>query len=151
VGGTLILSLGNELLGDDAVGLLAGRRVAERAGPRAAHAEACLATIDLLPLVAGRDRLVVVDAYVSLTDPPGTRLRTRPEACPPGFSYRSFHALPFAEMLALGTALGYDLPAEVVIHGLCVSEPLTLGEGLSPAVAAAWPSWAQEIARVEFP
>jgi hydrogenase maturation protease len=151
VGGTLILALGNEVLGDDAVGLLAGRRVAARAGSRADHAEACLATIDLLPLLAGRDRLVVLDAYVSRCQPPGTPVHTHAEARPPGFSHRSFHTLPLADVLALGTALGYAMPSEVVIHGLCVPEPRSLGAGLSPAVAAAWPAWAEEVARAEFP
>jgi len=67
----LVLGLGNELLSDDAVGLLAARRVAELAGARVDHAEACVATLDLLPVIAGYDRLIVVDAFLSGVEPPG--------------------------------------------------------------------------------
>jgi hydrogenase maturation protease len=147
---TLVLGLGNELLRDDGVGLRAARRVAELAGDRADLAEACLANADLLPIVSGRERLIVVDAYVSSTDPPGTAVRATPADRPAGFSYRSFHTLPFDEVLALGHLLGLPMPEQVVIHGLCVEDASTFGDDLSPALAAAWPAWAEEIARQEF-
>lgn len=143
---TLILGLGNEVLRDDRVGLVAARRVAELAGGRADLAEACVATIDLLSLMAGYERVIVVDAYLSPTDPPGTALRATPDDLPAGFGYRSFHTLPFREMLDLGRRLGLPVPREVVIHGLSVADPATFGETLTPAVEAAWPSWAAAIA-----
>jgi hydrogenase maturation protease len=92
---TLVLGLGNEILCDDGVGLLAARRVADRLGGRVDHAEACVATLDLLPVIAGYRRVVVVDAYVSPTDPPGHAVRGTPETLPRGFGYRSFHTMPF--------------------------------------------------------
>ena len=147
---TLVLGLGNEVLGDDRVGLVAARRVAELAGGRADLAEACVATIDLLGVMAGYERVIVVDAYLSPKDPPGTAVRATPGDLPAGFGYRSFHTLPFREMLDLGRRLGLPVPREVVIHGLCVADPSTFGETLTPPVEAAWPGWAAAIAETEF-
>jgi hydrogenase maturation protease len=146
----LILGLGNELLRDDGVGRLAARRVAELAGAAAELAEACVSTLDLLPLLAGYERVVVLDAYLSSSDAPGTTLSVAAEARPAGFGYRSLHTLPFDEMLALGRALGLPMPRAIAIHGLCVADPYTFGERFSPPVARAWRAWAEDVARQEF-
>ncbi len=147
---TLVLGLGNEILGDDGVGLRAARAVADVAGDRADLVEACVATIDLLPIVAGYDRVIVVDAYVSDEDLPGTMVRTTPEELPRGFGYRSLHTLPFREMLEFGREIGLAMPREMVIHGLCVADPATFGETFSEPVAGSWRAWAEAIARAEF-
>jgi hydrogenase maturation protease len=145
----LLLGLGNDILTDDGVGLAAARRVAELAGDRVELREACVATLDLLPLLAGRERAVVVDAYLSPVDPPGTRIRATPDTLPAGFGYRSLHTLPFRDMIALGRRLGLAMPARMSIHGLCVADPATFGTAFTPPVAAAWPAWAEAIAREE--
>jgi hydrogenase maturation protease len=147
----LVLGLGNELLRDDGVGLVAARRVAELAAGRADLVEACVATVDLLQVLRGYDRVVVVDAWVSDNAPPGTTIRAVPEDLPRGFGYRSFHTLPFREMLDLGRSLGLPMPREMSIHGLSVEDPATFGQGFTPAVARAWRGWAAAIARTEFP
>jgi len=147
---SLVLGLGNEVLKDDGVGLCAARRVAERAGGRADLALACMASIDLLPIMAGYDRVVVVDAYRSPTAAPGTPVHAAAEELPAGFGYRSPHTLPFAEMLAFGRELGLPMPREVSVHGLCVGDASTFGESFTPAVARAWRRWADGIAAEEF-
>lgn len=147
---TLILGLGNDILRDDAVGLVAARRVAELAGGRADYEEACVATVDLLGMMSGYDRVIVIDAYVSSADPPGTTVRATPDDLPRGFGYRSFHTLPFREMLDLGREMGLPLPRQVSIHGLCVEDAVTFGQSFTPAVAGAWPAWAEKIVAQEF-
>lgn len=146
---SLVLGLGNEVLCDDAVGRLAARRVAELAGHRTALAEACVANIDLLGLLSAYERVVVLDAYVSQGLAPGTPVRATANERRRGFGYRSLHTLPFDEMLALGRAVGLPMP-QLVIHGLCVADPYTFGETLSPSVARAWPRWAERVALEEF-
>lgn len=149
-GDTLLLGLGNDILTDDAVGLLAARRVAELVGDRVDFAEACVATIDLLSMISGYRRVVVVDALMSPDLPPCTRVRAGADDLPKGFGYRSFHTLPFRDMVELGRSLGMAVPKEIVVHGLVVVDPGTFGDMPTPQVDAAWRDWAQEIARVEF-
>ena len=147
---TLVLGLGNEILRDDAVGLRAARRVAEKAGEGATLALACAANIDLLPVMAGYDRVVVVDAYRSPTAVAGTPLHCAADELPAGFGYRSPHTLPFREMVALGRRLGLPMPSEISVHGLCVDDVFTFGEAFTPAVERAWGPWADQIAELEF-
>jgi hydrogenase maturation protease len=146
----LVLGLGNDLLRDDGVGLKAARRIAEIAAGRADHAEACVATLDLLHVMSGYERVIVVDAYVDRAVPPGTPLRVTPQELPPSFGYRSPHTMPFREMLELGAQLGLPMPREVVIHGLNVEDAWTIGQEFTPAVEKAWPAWAEDVARQEF-
>jgi hydrogenase maturation protease len=143
---TLLLGLGNEALRDDGVGLAAVRRVASRLGSRVAVNEACVATLDLLLLVSGYRRLIVLDAWISETDPPGTPVRASPRHLPPGFGARSFHTFPFRDLLHLGRILGYPMPDEVVIHGLAVADTTTFGASFTPAVERAWRPWADRVA-----
>jgi hydrogenase maturation protease len=147
---TLVLGLGNELLRDDGVGLCAARRVDELMGPRAELEEACVSTLDLLPVLRDRRRVVVVDAYVSELDPPGTAVHAAPEWLPHGFGYRSLHNLSFADMLSLGRRLDWPMPEYVSIHGLCVADPWTFGATFTPPVERAWRAWADRIAALEL-
>lgn len=147
---TLVLGLGNEMLSDDGVGLQAVRRVGEIVGDRVDVAEACVATIDLLSVMNGYDRVVIVDSFVSPELAPGTAVRAVPDDLPQGFGYRSFHSLTFREVVEIGEWLGLSIPSEIVIHGLAVDQTTTFGEDFSPRVAEVWESWAEDIARCEF-
>lgn len=145
----MILGLGNDILRDDGVGLAAARRVAELLGERADLVEAAVATVDLLQEMTGYDRVVIVDAFMDPDLPPGTTLRATPDDLPDGFGYRSFHTLPFKEMLRLGAEIEMRLPDQVVIHGMVVDDAATFGEEFTPPVAAAWERWAAAIAEEE--
>ena len=145
----LILGLGNPVLRDDGVGLLAARRVKGLVGRDVDLREECVSSIDLLSVVSRYRRVVVVDGYLSAEDPPGTRIQATPDDLPPGFCYRSLHMLSFREMVELGERLGYPMPT-IRIHGICVEDPWTFGCTFTPAVEEAWRAWADDIARIEF-
>lgn len=147
---TLVLGLGNDILSDDGVGLQAARRLGELIGDLADVAEASIATIDLLSIMSGYDRVLIVDAFLSRDLPAGTQVRATPEDLPRGFGYRSFHTLTFGEVMELGAWLGVSMPGEVVIHGLSVHQTDTFGEVFSPEVEQVWEGWAEEIACTEF-
>jgi hydrogenase maturation protease len=109
-----------------------------------------VATIDLLPLMSGYDRVIIIDAFISPELPVGTAVRATPDDLPTGFGYRSFHTLTFREVMEIGNLLDFAMPDQVVIHGLAVDETTTFGEDLTPQVAGAWEAWAQGIADTEF-
>jgi hydrogenase maturation protease len=147
---TLLLGLGNEILTDDAVGLLASRRIAQLVGDRVDYAEECVATIDLLTVLSGYQRVVVIDALLDPDLPPGSRVRATADDLPGGFGYRSFHTLAFRDMIEMGRRLEMDLPDEIVVHGLVVQDPVTFGEVPTAEVEDSWRAWADDIARTEF-
>jgi hydrogenase maturation protease len=143
---TLILGMGNDLLRDDGVGLKAARRVARQCTDTADLAETCVATIDLLPVLSGYRRVVVLDAFLSDDLPPGSTIQTTPDDLPAGFGFRSFHTLSFNEMLRLGEELDIPMPDHISIHGLVVKEPYTFGERFTEEVEQAWRGWADQVA-----
>jgi len=69
---TLVLGLGNELAGDDAVGVLAARAVREDLADAADVVESSASGMALIEVLAGYERAVVVDAIMTGKSAPGT-------------------------------------------------------------------------------
>jgi hydrogenase maturation protease len=144
---TLVLGLGNTILTDDAIGLLAVRE-AERQWAGAGGVEFCEASIagfDLLELLAGFDTVIIVDAIKIGRGAPGTIYSLVPEDLPQSVRLQAIHEIDLATALALGAQLGAAMPDDVVILAVEVVDDLTLGEQPTPVVAAAIPSVAARI------
>jgi hydrogenase maturation protease len=136
---TLILGLGNDILRDDRVGLLAARELAQDRSVHARVEEACLCNLDLLPILDGYDRVVVLDAIWGEAWDAGQVYRYSPSELPHSFGYRSPHTIDFPEMLGIGSQMGFHMPAEVIILTLGVEDPFSFGEELSESVRAGLP------------
>ncbi len=134
-----VLGLGNEILGDDAVGILAARRVAECFPPEevdvVSSSESGLHLLDQLVDVS---RLIVIDSVQTGHDAPGTIYVVREEdvRSAPGSTP---HGTGLFDTLALARTLGFRVPREVTILGIETADCLTLGGEMHPAVAAAIP------------
>lgn len=113
-----IIGLGNEFRGDDAVGLLAARRLQGLVSDRAEVVEAEMAGVDLLELMKGAGAVLLIDAVCS-GQAPGTIHRLDASAGPitPGLFPRSTHAVGVAEALELARTLGV-LPRQVIVYGI---------------------------------
>jgi hydrogenase maturation protease len=134
---TLVLGLGNILLGDEGVGVRVIERLLERYDfPEGVRAmDGGTLGLDLLPYLEDASRLLVVDA-VQARKPPGTLVRLEGEEVPVflDVSKVSAHQEGLQDLLAVATLKGY-LPEEVVFWGAQI-EALGVGLELSPAVAA---------------
>ncbi len=128
-----IIGLGNGMRGDDAVGLLAARRLRQEVGDRVEVIEAEMAGVDLIELMKGTRSLLLIDAARS-GQAPGTIHRLDASAGPIGGQIfpRSSHALGTVDALELARAMGV-LPATVIVYGVEV-ENTEAGVPLSPAV-----------------
>jgi hydrogenase maturation protease len=134
---TLVLGLGNILLGDEGVGV----RVIERLLARYDFPEGVRVMdggtlgLDLLPYLQESSRLLVVDA-VQARKAPGTLVRLVGDEVPVFLDVAkvSAHQEGLQDLLAVATLKGY-LPQEVVFWGAQI-EALGVGLELSPAVAA---------------
>lgn len=113
-----IIGLGNEFRGDDAVGLLAVRRLRGQVGNRAEVVEADMAGVELLELMKGTHVVLLIDAVRS-GQTPGTIHRLDASGGPiaPELFPRSTHALGVAEAVELARTLGV-LPAKVIVYGV---------------------------------
>ena len=137
LGGTLVLGLGNILLGDEGVGV----RTIEHLLAEYDFPEGVLVMdggtlgLDLLPFLEDASRLLVVDA-VQARKPPGTLIRLTGNEIPVFLdaSKVSPHQDGLHDLLAVAALKGY-LPTEVVFWGAQV-ETLGVGLELSPSVAS---------------
>jgi hydrogenase maturation protease len=145
-GKVLVLGLGNDILTDDAVGLHVTRAARARLGdtPAIIVRETTEMGLALLDEIAGHEALVLVDAVQTGRAPPGSLHEIVPGALA-GLGTTSPHFLGVGETLALGATLGLVMPRTVRIVGIEVADARTLGEGLTPAVAAAVPGAAARV------
>jgi len=145
---TLVLGLGNTILGDDGVGICIVREMRRlwAGDPDVELVEASLGGMVLLDLIAGYDRLIIVDAIMTTDDRPAgfiydLSLDDLGEIIVP---YAS-HALDLKTTMELGKRLGYKMPATVTIHAIKIEENTVFREELTPVIAAVVPSLASRI------
>ena len=131
-----IIGLGNELRGDDAVGLLAARRLRRAVGNRAEVIEAEMAGVDLIELMKGARIVILIDAAKSGQNP-GIIHRLDASDSPIGVRtfLRSSHALGISDALELARTIGV-LPPRVIVYGIEAGNT-EAGQALSSPVAKA--------------
>lgn len=140
---TRILCLGNELLGDDALGPVVAAALRDGVPEGCEVAVSDDSGMRLLDSLLGVERLILVDAVVTGAAPPGTihRLREEDMATAAGAAQ---HALSVFDTLALARRLGLDVPREVEVFAVEAADCVTFGAPLHPAVWRA----AAEVARL---
>ena len=143
---TLVLGLGNPLLGDDGVGWRVTEAVqASAAGRQPAasvefdwHAGGGLALMERL---MGYDRVILIDALQTGRGPVGSVHACPLEALgnPLAGHLASAHETSLQTALEVGHRLGAALPAQIMVVGVEAQTVFEFSEQLSPAVAAAVP------------
>jgi hydrogenase maturation protease len=133
---TLILGIGNLLLGDEGVGVHIARALQQEPLPEnVVVVEAGTAFLDALPEIEKADRIIIVDA-MKADEAPGTVYRVPFEECAHPKRIASLHEFDMSRILYM---LGRSTPPEVVVFGV---EPETINWGteLSPVVQDAVPA-----------
>ena len=134
---TLVIGLGNLLRGDDGVGVRLAQMLAKQTLPNDVEVvDGGTQGLGLVPLLEGRQRVILVDA-ADIGQTPGTFRRfTLAEAVLTGDElHLAIHAAGLREALLLAKALKI-VPDQVVIFGV---QPANIEwhNGLSPPVEAA--------------
>jgi hydrogenase maturation protease len=134
----LVLCLGNELLGDDGVGLAAATALERALRGRADVRVSRQSGLYLLEQLEGYDTAIIADSV--LGDRPGrvrelTPRETAPRPVP------SAHHAGLLEALAVARAAGMRVPSRVRVIAMEIGPAQVLGAGLGPAVNAALPDF----------
>jgi hydrogenase maturation protease len=132
--GTVVIGLGSPLMGDDGLGLLALEMLRrDRAfDPPPLLVDGGTWGMNLLPVIEGAERLLLVDA-IRAGARPGEVVVIERQALPRGLGIKlSPHQIDLQEVLALAELRG-TLPREAVAIGL-EPERVELGVGVSRAV-----------------
>jgi hydrogenase maturation protease len=135
----LVLGLGNPILSDDSVGLKVAQALKGRFDEQnVTVVESSASGLDLLDLMLGYEKLVVIDAIKTEGGKVGHIHRLVPEdfdAASPHWP----HAIDLLTALNLGKKLGLPLPHQIVIFAVEVADVKTFGEECTPEVERAIP------------
>jgi len=135
----LILALGNDLIGDDAAGLLAARDLQRLLAARVDVVETAAGGFALLDHLEHRTHVLILDTIVTGAHPPGTLVEMTPEdlggahACSP-------HTVGLPETIALAHRLEIPFPSTIALLAMEILPATTIGAPLSPAIAGALPA-----------
>ncbi len=137
----IVIGIGNDLMGDDAVGLVAARRIGERLNVEVAESNGV--GLDVLELVEGHRRVLFLDSIHTGRHPAGTVLSLRVEDLP---SVRplSPHWIGLSDMLQAGRAMGLSIPDTIRILAMEIEDPFHIRVGLSPSMEHAFPAFLRQ-------
>jgi len=143
---TLVLGLGNPILGDDGV----GNRIAEILqgkiqDPEVTVTETNAVGLNLLDLFVGYQRAIIIDAVLTREGKVGQVHRLTPEDFRLSQHLCSPHDVDFASALELGKRLGLSLPEEIIIFAVEVAAITTFSESLTPEVEMVVPQVVQTV------
>jgi len=132
----VIVGLGNDLLGDDGIGLLIAAACEGHFGHDVAVRQTGRSGLYLIDELQGFDDAIVVDSVIG--DRPGTVRELAAEAMPV-VGVPSAHYAGLPEALALARHAGLRVPGRLRIFAVEMDAAQTIGSGPRPEVAAAVP------------
>jgi hydrogenase maturation protease len=132
----LVVGLGNDLLADDAVGVLAAKELETRLAGRADVVATSLHGVALLDVFLGYERAIVIDAIQTGERPVGSVVEIdtstlRAVASP------SPHYVGLPEMLELAEQLGLEFPRGIRVFAVEVADLWTIGGEMTAGVRGA--------------
>ena len=133
----LVLGIGNSLMNDDALGVIAIEELQARyTFPSGVSVvDGGTLGLDLLPMLEGVKKLLIIDA-IDMGAAPGELFRLQGEEVPRAFASKlSVHQMGVQDLLAVAELQGH-VPEELVVWGVQPGS-IEMEMRLSPAVAAA--------------
>lgn len=139
---TLVLGIGNSILGDDGIGVHIAQELAKKIKDENIDVrDVSVDGLNLLELIMGYDRLIVIDAIMTEDEKVGEIYRLKPEntgelVC----SVTSPHHLNLATTIEIGKKLfGEQIPEEVIVFAIGAQEVTRVTEKMTERVKEAIP------------
>jgi len=140
---TLILGIGNPVVGDDAVGIAVANRLKEKNLKNVDVETANTIGLEIINIISCYDRVFVVDAVKTKNGKPGEIHKLKLEKIKQMMGC-SAHDIDLSTVLKTGEKLGMKMP-EIIIYGVEVSNTNRFMEGLSKDAEDAVPKAAEKI------
>jgi hydrogenase maturation protease len=138
---TLVLGLGNPILSDDSVGFRVAQLLRSRLDQREVTVlETGVAGLNLLDLLVGYDKAVIIDAIQTVEGKAGDVYHLDPRDFDKTGRTLSSHGLNFATTLTLGKKLGLALPQRIIIFAIEIEDDSTFSEQCTPEVKKSFPA-----------
>jgi len=137
---TLILGIGNPILRDDGIGPRLIQELQEHiTDPDISMQETSLSGVNLMEILIGFDRAIIIDAIQGCGKPGQVyRLTTQDFGAPQKDAF-SEHNMSLFQSIELGRKLAFHMPSQIVIIAIEAENVTDFGEGLTPDVERAVP------------
>ena len=145
---TLILGIGNPILTDDGVGIKIAHKLKEQ-NPELEVLETSEAGIALLDLIAGYNKLVIIDSIKTKEGKPGELYKLELGDLKSHMDFSSSHGIDIATAFELGQRLGYRMPKFVSIYAVEIRDNSTFAEECTEEVEERIPLIAKQIIEEE--
>ena len=138
----LLLGIGNPLLTDDGIGIVAAREISEMGLPGVDVEEATASGIEVMEMMLGYEKVVVVDAIMWPDHEPGEVLRLDEK----DFSHTVHGSSPHGVNISTAIALGRqttpeEMPREIVFLAMQAEDVSTFSERQTPRVRKSIPAF----------
>lgn len=139
---TLVLGIGNPILGDDGVGVHVAQELAKLIEDDAITVEdASTSGLNLLDIIPGYDKVIIIDAIMTEEGEPGEIYRLRPEDFSKSVHLTtSMHDANLPTVIEIGNKLmPEEMPSEIAIFAIEVEEIDEFTEEMTVRVKEAVP------------
>jgi hydrogenase maturation protease len=144
---TLLLALGNDIMGDDAAALVAAERLKAQGIRDVDVSDTIEAGLALLEIMSGYQKVLLLDTIVTGHHAPGTVLElSRDDFTKVLGSTPHYAGLP--EVIELARQLRIAFPQDIRVLALEIETPTDFGDALSPLIQAAIPGYVQKAADI---
>lgn len=135
---TIVIGLGNPILGDDGVGWCVAEELRQQIKPEMKVDVDCLSLggISLMERLIGYERAILIDAFISEQEPGSitvSKLSELPNYS--AFHIASVHDTSLQNAIKLGKSLGAKLPDDVTVVGISAKYVYDFSEELSQPVS----------------
>ncbi len=135
---TIVIGLGNPILGDDGVGWCVAEEIKHQIEPEMRVDVDCLSLggISLMEHLIGYERAILIDAFISEHEP-GSIVISKLSDLPnySAFHITSAHDTSLQNAIKLGKSLGAKLPDDVTVVGISAKHIYDFSEELSQPVS----------------
>ena len=144
---TLVLALGNDIMGDDAAAIFASGMLKEQFAEDVDFNDTIETGLALMDIMAGFERVLLLDTIITGRHEPGTVLE---------FSQDDFrkvvgpspHYMGLPEVIQLADRMSISFPPVICIIALEIERPVDFAETLSPCIQEAVPRFVDKAAEI---
>jgi hydrogenase maturation protease len=144
---TLLLALGNDIMGDDAAALVAAQCLKAKDLEDVDVSDTLEAGLALLEILSGYSRVLLLDTIVTGNHPPGTVLELSQQDFTKVLG-SSPHYAGLPEVIELARQLAIAFPLDIRVLALEIETPTDFSDTLSPMIQAAIPGYVQKAADI---
>jgi hydrogenase maturation protease len=143
---SILVGLGNPLMSDDVVGLIVAGEVHKRLSGFDLELSSSDG-LDVVDRILDHDFAVIIDSMVTGEHRPGTAVRLGFQRSMRTLRASDVHGVGFSQAIELARSCGATVPSRIVVYGIEVVDPHSVGNLVSAVVSQRIDAIVDEIAR----